>query len=115
MGMKMIGNECLTLKQRTEKRLARTQQLQEKTRRAQQKTRLMREKFQATQERWEKLNTESALSNKRKSPLLDFVGDLVHRPPNQEQLRQLKELLLEEHRAIAQLIAALDKHLENRG
>jgi len=38
--------------------------------------------------------------------------DLVHRPPNQEQMRQLKELLLEEQKAIAQLIALVEQHLE---
>jgi hypothetical protein len=101
----MNGKECLTLKQRTERRLAKTKQVHERTL-------LMREKFEATKERWDKLNIESALSRHRRSPLLDFVDDLVHRPPNQEQMRQLKELLLEEHKAIAQLIALIDKHLE---
>jgi hypothetical protein len=37
---------------------------------------------------------------------------LVHRPPNQEQMRQLKELLLEEQKAIAKLIALVEQHLE---
>jgi hypothetical protein len=101
----MTGKECLTLKQRTERRLAKTKQVQERTI-------LMREQFEATKERWDKLNTESALSRHRRSPLWEFVDDLVHRPPNQEQMRQLKELLLEEHKAIAQLIALIDKHLE---
>lgn len=101
----MTGKECLTLKQRTERRLAKTKQVQERTIR-------MQEQLEATKERWEKLNTESALSRRRKSPLLDFVDDLVHRPPNQEQMRQIKELLLEEQKAIAQLIALIDKHLE---
>ena len=44
--------------------------------------------------------------------MLDFVDDLVHRPPNQEQMRQLKELLLEEQKAISQLIALIDQHLD---
>ena len=101
----MTGKECLTLKQRTERRLAKTKQVQERTI-------LMQEQLEATKERWEKLNTESALSRRRKSPLLDFVDDLVHRPPNQEQMRQIKELLLEEQKAIAQLIALIDKHLD---
>ena len=110
--MKMTGSECLTLKQRTERRLARTFQVQEKTRLLQEKTKLMEEKFEATKERWDKLDTESALSRHRRSPLLDFVDDLVHRPPNQEQMRQIKELLLEEQQSIAQLIALIDKHLD---
>jgi hypothetical protein len=37
---------------------------------------------------------------------------LVHRPPNREQMRQIKELLLEEQQSIAKLIALIDKHLE---
>ncbi len=108
----MTGSECLTLKQRTERRLARTFLVQEKTRLMQEKTKLMQEKFEATKERWNKLDTEAALSRSLRSPLLDFVDDLVHRPPNQEQMRQIKELLLEEQKAIAQLIALIDKHLE---
>ena len=101
----MTGKECLTLKERTERRLAKTKQVHERTL-------LMREQFEATKQRWEKLDTEAALSRHRRSPLLDFVDDLVHRPPNQEQMRQIKELLLEEQKAIAQLIALIDKHLE---
>ncbi len=107
----MTGSECLTIKQRTERRLAKTFLVQEKTILMQEKTNLMREQFEATKQRWEKLDTEAALSRRRKSPLLDFVDDLVHRPPNQEQMRQIKELLLEEQKAIAQLIALIDKHL----
>ncbi|WP_226594197.1 hypothetical protein [Microseira wollei] len=52
------------------------------------------------------------MSRSWRSPLLDFVDDLVHRPPNQEQMRQIKELLLQEQKAIAQLIALIDKYLE---
>ncbi|MEG4320201.1 MULTISPECIES: hypothetical protein [unclassified Microcoleus] len=64
-------------------------------------------------ERTKRLQTEAALSRPlRKSPLLDYVDDLVHRPPNTEQMRQLKELLLQEQAAIAQLIALIDRHLE---
>jgi hypothetical protein len=64
-------------------------------------------------ERTKRLRDEAALTRPlRNSPLLDFVNDLVHRPPNQEQMRQLKELLLEEQKAIAKLIALVDQHLE---
>ena len=115
----MTGKECLTLKERTERRLARTLQVQEKTRLSQEKTQLLQEKTQlmrvrleATKEYWHKLNTESANSRRLKSPILEFVDDLVHRPPNTEQMRQLKELLLQEQEAIAKLIALIDKHLE---
>ncbi|MEG4799035.1 hypothetical protein QUB63_02450 [Microcoleus sp. ARI1-B5] len=45
--------------------------------------------------------------------MLDFVDDLVHRPPNTEQMRQLKELLLQEQAAIARLIALIDRQLED--
>lgn len=49
-------------------------------------------KSDAALERNEKLATETALGRpKRKSALEDFVDDLVHRPPNAEQIRQLKE------------------------
>lgn len=109
----MTGSECLKLKQRTERRLARTRLVQKKTERMRQNTELMREKLKATQERWDKLNTESALSHNRKSPIADFVDDLVHRPPNTEQMRQLKELLLQEQATIAKLIALIDQHLED--
>ena len=101
----MTGRECVTLKQRTEMRLTKIKQQQERAK-------LRQEKFEATKERWNKLNTESALSRRRKSPLLDFVDDLVHRPPNTEQMRQLKELLLEEQKAIAQLLTLINQHLE---
>lgn len=93
----MTGRKCLT-PEGTALRIA--------------KTKLGLERAKAAQERWEKLNTESALSRRRKSPLLDFVDDLVHRPPNQEQMRQLKELLKEEQQSIAQLIALIDQRLE---
>ncbi|MEG4520794.1 MULTISPECIES: hypothetical protein [unclassified Microcoleus] len=64
-------------------------------------------------ERTKRLRDEAALTRPfRKSPLLEFVDDLVHRPPNQEQMRQLKELFLEEQEAIAKLIALVDQHLE---
>jgi hypothetical protein len=64
-------------------------------------------------ERTKCLQVEASLSRPlRKSPLLDFVDDLVHRPPNREQMRQLKELLLQEQQAIAQLIALIDRELE---
>ncbi|MEG3991295.1 hypothetical protein QUA13_29950 [Microcoleus sp. S28C3] len=64
-------------------------------------------------ERTKRLRDEAALTRPfRKSPLLDFVNDLVHRPPSQEQMRQLKELLLEEQKVIAKLIALVDQHLE---
>ncbi|MEG3859138.1 hypothetical protein [Microcoleus sp. herbarium12] len=109
----MTGSECLKLKQRTERRLARTRLVQNKTEQMRQKTERMREKLEATKERWDKLNTESALSRNQKSPIVDFVDDLVHRPPNTEQMRQLKELLLQEQAAIAQLIALIDRHLED--
>jgi hypothetical protein len=93
----MTGRKCVT-PERTAQRIA--------------KAKLGLEKAKAAHERWNKLHTESALSRRRKSPLLDFVDDLVHRPPNTEQMRQLKELLLEEQKAIAQLIALIDQHLE---
>jgi hypothetical protein len=108
----MTGSECLKLKQRTERRLVRTQAVQKKTERMRQKTERMREKLEATKERWDKINTESALSRDRTSPIANFVDDLVHRPPNTEQMRQLKELLLQEQAAIARLIALIDRHLE---
>lgn len=91
----MTGKKCLT-PERTAQRLAKTQ-----------------ERTKASKERWEKLNTENALSRDRKSPLLDFVDDLVHRPPNQEQMRQIKELLLEEQQSIAQLIALIERYLSS--
>jgi hypothetical protein len=95
MEMKRTGNEC----QRLDGLIARRQQ----------KNRLQRFKL----ERTKRLRDEAALGRPlRKSPILDFVDDLVHRPPNQEQMRQLKELLLEEQKAIAQLIALIDQHLD---
>ena len=95
MEMKKTGNEC----QRLDGLIARRQA----------KNRLQRSKL----ERTKRLRDEAALSRPfRKSPLLDFVDDLVQRPPNQEQMRQLKELLLEEQKAIAQLIALIDQQLE---
>ena len=95
MEMKTTGNGC----QRLEGLIARRQE----------KNRLQRSKL----ERTKRLRDEAALGRPfRKSPMLDFVDDLVHRPPNQEQMRQLKELLLEEQKAIAQLIALIDQHLD---
>lgn len=95
MEMKKTGNEC--------------QRLDESIARRQQKNRSQREKL----ERTKRLQAEAALSRPfRKSPMLDFVDDLVHRPPNTEQMRQLKELLLQEQAAIARLIALVDRYLE---
>ena len=95
MEMKKTGNEC----QRLDGLIARRQQ----------KNQLQRSKL----ERTKRLRDEAALNRPfRKSPLLDFVDDLVHTPPNQEQMRQLKELLLEEQKAITKLIALVDQHLE---
>jgi hypothetical protein len=94
----MTGTRCVTL-ERIAQRIA--------------KNKLMEERAAAVKERWEKLNAESALSRNRKSPLVEFVDDLVHRPPNVEQMRQIKQLLLEEQKAIAQLITLIDKYLEN--
>ena len=95
----MTGKKCLT-PERTAQRIA--------------KNKLMEERAAAVKERWEKLNAESANSRNRKSPLLEFVDDLVHRPPNVEQMRQIKQLLLEEQKAIAQLITLIDKYLANK-
>jgi hypothetical protein len=115
----MTGNRWAELEPRTAKRIEKALKTQEQTKRIQEETKLMEEetklmraRLDATKEYWEKLNTESALSRNRRSPLLDFIDDLVHRPPNQEQMRQIKELLLEEQQSIAQLIALIDKHLE---
>ncbi|HAX79857.1 MAG TPA: hypothetical protein DCY88_29485 [Cyanobacteria bacterium UBA11372] len=93
----MTGRKCLT-PERTAQRIA--------------KTTLGLERAKAAHERWNKLSTESANSRRRFSPILEFVDDLVHRPPNTEQMRQLKELLLQEQEAIAKLIALIDQHLE---
>ncbi|GET38783.1 hypothetical protein [Microseira wollei] len=98
--------KCQRLKLLTERRLAKAKQQQEKAI-------LMKERFEVTKQRWEILNTENALSRNLRSPLLDFVDDLVHRPPNTEQMRQMKELLLEEHQAIAQLITLIDRYLDS--
>jgi hypothetical protein len=98
--------KCLSLQERAQRRLA-------KAKEQQQKSILMKERFEVTKQRWEKLNTENALMRDRKSPLLDFVDDLVHRPPNTEQMRQLKELLLQEHKAIAQLITLIERYLDS--
>jgi hypothetical protein len=89
-----------------------TKRIREKTRLMQEKTGLMRAWLESTKDYWDKLNTEGALTRNRRSPLLDFVDDLVHRPPNQEQMRQIKEMLLEEQQSIAKLIALIDQHLE---
>jgi hypothetical protein len=95
METKKTGNEC--------------QRLDELIARRQKKNRSQREKL----ERTKCLQAEAALARPfRKSPMLDFVDDLVHRPPNTEQMRQLKELLLQEQAAIARLIALIDRHLE---
>ncbi|WP_293354848.1 MULTISPECIES: hypothetical protein [unclassified Microcoleus] len=95
METRKTGNEC----QRLDGLIARRQE----------KNRFQRSKL----ERTKRLRDEAALGKPlRKSPILDFVDDLVHRPPNQEQMRQLKELLVEEQKAIAQLIALIDRHLE---
>lgn len=64
--------------------------------------------------RQEVLATEEALSSIRTSPLLEFVDDLVHRPPNWEQMRQLKELLVSEQKAIAQLLKQVSQWLRNK-
>ncbi len=61
--------------------------------------------------RQEVLATEEALSRDRTSGLLDFVDDLVHRPPNTEQMRLLKELLLAQQKAIAQLLKYVSQWL----
>jgi hypothetical protein len=61
--------------------------------------------------RQEVLATEEALSRDRTSPLLDFVDDLVHRPPNTEQMRLLKELLIAQQKAIAQLLKYISQWL----
>jgi hypothetical protein len=96
METKRTGNVC----QRLDGLIARRQN----------KNRLQREKL----ERTKRLQAEAALGRPlRKSPMLDFVDDLVHRPPNTEQMRQLKELLLQEQAAIAQLIVLIDRHLED--
>ncbi|GET38781.1 hypothetical protein [Microseira wollei] len=91
----MTGKKCLS-PERTAQRLAKTE-----------------ERTKASKERREKLNTEFALSRNLRSPLLDFVDDLVHRPPNTEQMRQLKELLLQEQQSIAQLITLIDRYLDS--
>jgi hypothetical protein len=44
---------------------------------------------------------------------VDWFDDLVHRPPNTEQMRQLKELLLEEQQSIAQLITLIERYLDS--
>jgi hypothetical protein len=84
------------------------------------KTQSMQQRFDATKERWkelnanrEKLDAERALNRRNKSPLLDFVNDLVHRPPNREQMRQLKELLEEQQKATATLIALISQYLSH--
>ena len=61
--------------------------------------------------RQEVLATEEALSRVRTSALLDFVDDLVHRPPNTEQMRLLKELLIVQQKAIAQLLKYVSQWL----
>ncbi|HAX76787.1 MAG TPA: hypothetical protein DCY88_13335 [Cyanobacteria bacterium UBA11372] len=61
--------------------------------------------------RQEVLATEEALSRDRTSALLDFVDDLVHRPPNTEQMRLLKELLIVQQKAIAQLLKYVSQWL----
>lgn len=77
------------------------------------RTRARTERSKLALDRQKKLAAEFALGRpRRKSPIADFVDDLVHRPPNQEQMRQIKELLLQEQEAIAKLIALIDKHLE---
>ena len=64
----------------------------------------------AALERNEKLATESSLGRpKRTSTLEDFVDDLVHRPPNAEQIRQLKEAILEEQKILSQILELLEK------
>jgi hypothetical protein len=64
----------------------------------------------AAVERNEKLATESALGRpKRTSALEDFVDDLVHRPPNAEQIRQLKEAILAEQKILSQILALIEK------
>ena len=64
--------------------------------------------------RQEVLATEEALSRVRTSALLDFVDDLVHRPPNTEQMRLLKELLIVQQKAIAQLLKQVTQWLRNK-
>jgi hypothetical protein len=77
------------------------------------RTRARIERSKLALDRQKKLAAEFALGRpRRKSPIADFVDDLVHRPPNREQMRQIKELLLEEQQSIAKLIALIDKHLE---
>lgn len=77
------------------------------------RTRARIERSKLALDRQKKLAAEFALDPpRRKSPIGDFVDDLVHRPPNREQMRQLKEMLLEEQQSIAKLIALIDKHLE---
>lgn len=49
---------------------------------------------------------------KRKHPLLSFTNDLVKRPPNREQMRQVYEVLLEQRRVNAKLISLVEKWLE---
>ncbi len=67
-------------------------------------------KSDAALERNEKLTAETALGRpKRKSALEDFVDDLVHRPPNAEQIRQLKEAILAEQKILCQILELLEK------
>jgi uncharacterized membrane-anchored protein YjiN (DUF445 family) len=67
-------------------------------------------KSDAALDRNEKLTTESALGRpKRRSVLTDFVDDLVHHPPNTEQIRQLKEAILEEQKILSQILELLEK------
>ncbi|GET41252.1 hypothetical protein [Microseira wollei] len=67
-------------------------------------------KSDAALQKNEKLATETALGRpQRKSALEDFVDDLVHRPPNAEQIRQLKEAILAEQKILSQILELLEK------
>ncbi len=73
------------------------------------KTSKMRQKLAINQV----LLDELSLSRpKRKHPLLSFTNDLVKRPPNREQMRQVYEVLLEQRRVNANLLFLVEKWLE---